>query len=121
MMLALILAVVLDIQDGKVHRSGDSLQEIPVGSFRVRGHVADVMKGFFENRIFSDYAKTRVWKEARDAFALFCNLFYADLMGGFFKSPAPVAVRVQSAVRHVEGRVLGKADAFRMSCRGICA
>lgn len=68
-MLALMLAVVLGIQDGKVHRSGDSLQEIPVGSFRVRGHVADVMRRFFENRIFSDYAKTKVWKEARDAFA----------------------------------------------------
>ena len=38
--------------------------------------------------------------KARDAFSLFCDLFYSDLMGGFFKSTAPVALRVENIVKN---------------------
>lgn len=49
---------------------------------------------------YSSAGREALSSKAWDAFAMFCNLFYAELMGGFFKSPAPVAVRVENIVKN---------------------
>jgi len=47
----------------------DALTSVKVSDVRVRGHVAEMQERFFYNRIFSDFAKNEIWKEAHEAFA----------------------------------------------------
>ena len=47
----------------------DRLVAVPLGNVRVKGHVGEVQDVFFANRIFGDFAKNEIWKEAHEAFA----------------------------------------------------
>ena len=47
----------------------DALVAVKAGDVKVKGHVAQVQDRFFAERITSDFAKTEIWKEAREAFA----------------------------------------------------
>ena len=54
---------------GGVAPCRDLLSPVALRDVKVRGHVGKVQDRFFANRIFSDFAKNEIWKEARDAFA----------------------------------------------------
>lgn len=47
----------------------DAIVSVKASEVKVRGHVAEVQDRFFRERIFSDFAKNEIWKEAHDAFA----------------------------------------------------
>ena len=47
----------------------DRLTPVKLADVRVKGHVAELQGTFFANRIFGDFARKEIWKEAHEAFA----------------------------------------------------
>ena len=52
----------------KAYAKENFIQKPPLKNVKINGYVHDLMNVFFENRIFSDFAKNVVLKEATDAF-----------------------------------------------------
>ena len=61
-------ALASSVAYGKPAADANVLTPVGLGGVKVLGHVGEMQARFFRERIFSDFAREEIWKEAREAF-----------------------------------------------------